>query len=73
MAVAVTTSPEFRAEPPRRVFEGEFIDVPGRAYDVTPDGQRFLMLEDARSATVTKLNVVVNWFEELERLVPTGN
>ena len=45
----------------------------GRSYDVTEDGQRFLVLEDARPATVTKLNVVVNWFEELKRLVPTGN
>jgi len=41
-------------------------------YDVSPDGQRFLMpiLEEGQMA-VTRINVVLNWFEELKRLVPT--
>ncbi len=38
-------------------------------YDVYPDGQRFLMVKDG---PVPKLQVLVNWFEELKRLVPTG-
>ena len=43
-----------------------------RTYDVTPDGQRFLML---RPAAVAKdldepLVVVENFFEELKRKVP---
>jgi serine/threonine-protein kinase len=41
----------------------------GRAYDVSPDGQRFLMVKEQASAA--QINVVVNWFEELKRLVPT--
>jgi len=46
----------------------------GIAYDVSPDGQRFLMvkeIEQARSAA--QINVVLNWFEELKRRVPTAN
>ncbi len=47
----------------------------GRGYDVSPDGQRFLMLmEVARSedtSTAPHFIVVQNWFEELRRLVPT--
>lgn len=39
-------------------------------YDVAHDGQRFLMIRnDARSGC---LNVVLNWAEELKRLVPAG-
>ena len=37
-------------------------------YDVTADGQRFVMIREDERAR--KLHVVVNWFDELERLVP---
>ncbi len=44
----------------------------GRSYDVSPDGTRFLMIKDAAAATAaTQLVVVLNFFEELKRLVPT--
>ena len=46
---------------------------PGRTYDVSPDGKRFLMIKDAPSATPSaalQLVVVLNWVEELKRLVP---
>ena len=39
------------------------------AYDVSPDGSRFLMTEhlDPPRQPVTQLRVVFNWFEELRR------
>ena len=41
-------------------------------YDVTPDGQRFLMIkEERRSRISTDQHRCQNWFEELKRLVPT--
>lgn len=40
------------------------------AYDVSPDGERFLMIQDTEDER-TQINVVFTWFEELERLVPT--
>ncbi len=39
------------------------------AYDVAPDGQRFLMIQDNEEER-TQLNVVINWFEELKTNVP---
>jgi hypothetical protein len=41
-------------------------------YDVSPDGQRFLMIkEDATAATArTGLIAVLNWFEELKAKAP---
>jgi hypothetical protein len=41
-------------------------------YDVSRDGQRFLMVKAgaAGEAAPTQINVVFNWFEELKRLVP---
>ncbi len=42
-------------------------------YDVTPDGQRFVMVQAVeQEAGASQINVVLNWFEELKRLVPTG-
>jgi len=41
--------------------------------DVHPDGQRFLMLQSSRpELPVTHINVVLNWFEELKRRLPTA-
>jgi hypothetical protein len=67
MAVAVNFKPEFNAETPRALFEGPYVDVGGLSFDVAPDGQRFLLLEPAEQPSITHLNVVLNWFEEVKR------
>ena len=50
---------------------GEF----GRTYDISPDGERFLMIKESGSdeTSSTEFILVQNWFEELKRLVPTDN
>ena len=77
MAVQIATQPTFAAGRPTALFEGEYLASPfpatGVTYDVTPDGQRFLMIKDAQTAAATRINVIVNWFEELKRRVPTTN
>ncbi len=72
MAVEITTEPTFTAGTPRLLFEGRYErDVANRTYyDVSPDGQRFLMVEAAETGTA-QINVVLNWFEELKQKVPT--
>jgi hypothetical protein len=58
------------------LFEGEYLasafPATGVTDDVTPDGQRFLMVKDDQATSSTQINVVVNWQEELKRLVPTA-
>ncbi len=68
MSVAVQTHPELRAEAPKVMFEGPYLNVPGVSHDVAPDGQHFIMIEENQKQTpTTQLNVVLNWFEELKR------
>jgi eukaryotic-like serine/threonine-protein kinase len=68
MSVAVQTQPDFRAEAPKMMFEGPYLNVPGVSYDVAPDGQHFMMIEEnQKQGPTTQLNVVFNWFEELKR------
>ena len=43
----------------------------GSQYDVALDGNRFLMLPRPE-AKPSRINVVLDWFDELNRLVPTG-
>ena len=75
MAVPVTTRPRFRAGTPELVIEGQFYDQGGRAaYDVAPDG-RLVMIKlggdtSTNDAPPPQLHVVINWLEELKRLVP---
>ncbi len=39
-------------------------------FDVSPDGQRFLLIRTEAQSRPTRLDIVVNWFDELKRLVP---
>jgi len=75
MAVEVTTRPAFDAGRPRLLFEGRYLasvfPLVGVAYDVSPDGQRFLMVREVeQSPSATQIVVVQNWLEELKRLAP---
>ena len=76
MVVPVETEPTFSAGRPSVLFEGSYvvstITRAYRYYDVSPDGQRFLMLKEAGTEEA-QINVVLNWFEELKERVPTDN
>ncbi len=71
-AVQVTTEGgTFRAGRPKELFRGPFV-VTGDgedSFDVEGDGERFVMLEsgDESTATHEHYQVVLNWFDELER------
>jgi len=69
----IATQPSFAAGKPRMLFY-ELSPYPVPNYDVSPDGQRFLMLkpDEQTSSSVTQIVVVQNWFEELKQKVPTG-
>ncbi len=46
-----------------------------RPYDITPDGQRFLMIfpadqTESGEPARERINIVLNWFEELKERVP---
>ena len=63
---------------PRVLFEGSYVPedsdpTDARSYAVTPDGQRFLMMkEEAPPPRVTQIVVILNWVEEMKRLVPAA-
>ena len=75
MAVPVqTTGAAFSVGTPAKVFDTKYaIPVVWRTYDVSPDGQRFLMIKEGTgegNAPPPSLVVVEHWFEELKRLLP---
>ena len=75
MTVAIESGPEPVAGRPRLLFEGDFEEDPlglgTTNYDVSSTGDRFLMLTNPEAAAPPQMVVVLNWFEELTRLVPT--
>ena len=57
----------------RRLFDGRFARASAlwTNYDVTPDGQRFIMAKSAEEFTSPmQMTVVLNWVEELRQRVP---
>ena len=73
MAVDVSTRTrgDLTLSQPRQLFEQRYVfqNVSLANYAVSPDGQRFLMVKD--EAGSGRLNVVLNWHEELKQRVPT--
>jgi hypothetical protein len=74
MAVPIDTTPTFSPGMPSKLFSGNFFSqVVGVTYDVSPDGQRFLMVKGpAATAASSRILVVDNWIEELKARVPTN-
>jgi len=76
MAVDITLGGAFKAGAPRTLFEAgpgpSGPSGPTRSYDVYPDGQHFIMAkhDELPDQRVTRLNLVLNWFEELKRRAP---
>jgi len=68
-AVAVQTEPTFNPGKAETLFKGQYGECA-----INPDGKRFLMMKEVRStasetAGPRKINIVLNWFEELKQLV----
>jgi serine/threonine-protein kinase len=71
MVVGVSAGNPVRFSRGRPVFEDSYGDFGLLSYDVLPDGQHFVMVEvDRKASQIDHFNVVLNWFEELRRLVP---
>jgi len=78
MAVDVSYGPSLTASKPRALWSGNFLAGAGSScgmagptsanYDVAPDGERFLMIEDASSPAQSEhLRIVSNWSAELKQ------
>jgi serine/threonine-protein kinase len=76
MRVVIAAAPAWKAGVPTKLLEGRYVvstgGNPARNYDITADGQRFVMLKARQSdSTVPPQIVVVEHFdEELKRMVP---
>ena len=75
MVVSTPLGPGFVPGRPRPLFSSEPFRFSGNAsaFDVLPDGKHFVMvtLGDPPPPVPNRINVVLTWFDELKRLVPT--
>ena len=84
MAVSVKIEPTFSLATPQPLFRGTYISASTSIgalelspWDVSADGKRFLMMkalqgpgELTAEEGPRKINIVLNWFEELKQKVP---
>jgi len=74
MSVSIDYEPRFSVGIPELLFDGlDEADCSGRNYDISVDGQRFLVIKtvDSTEASIDMI-VVLNWFQELRRLAPVS-
>jgi serine/threonine-protein kinase len=83
MAVSVEAGTTFKASAEQKLFQRSYYpDLLAGMWDIGPDGKRFLMIKpsaptdeestntEATEETPCKINIVLNWFEELKQRVP---
>jgi eukaryotic-like serine/threonine-protein kinase len=73
--VPVETSGTFEHGKPARVLSTRYYTVNIRTYDVSRDGQKFLMIKnvaDQQKLSSQEIIVVKNWFEDLKRRAPAS-
>jgi serine/threonine protein kinase len=76
MAVPTTLDPTFTPDRPQPLFRFAAtyrMSATATAYDIHPDGKRFIMVsepENPGSVPSRQIHVVLNWTEEMKRLVP---
>jgi serine/threonine-protein kinase len=78
MRVPVESGPAFNAGKPETLFRGAYVRfsaLDGQPWDINPDGKRFLMIKEPAAVASagggpSKINIVINWFEELKQRVP---
>ena len=78
MQAEIVTEPAFSRRTPVALFDLEGFQIGGgslRSYDVSADGERFLLMKSESAANSAggsfQVIVVQNWIEDLKRLVPT--
>jgi serine/threonine-protein kinase len=73
MVLSVEDEPSFLPGLTEELFTWDQQAGPGSTYDVSPDGQWFLMnISGEIAGTATQIIVVQNWFEEVRRLAPAA-
>jgi Tol biopolymer transport system component len=73
--VPINEFPKLNFGKPMLLFQGNFAPDGffGRSYDIAPDGKHFLMLEIEKvKPTDTRINIILNWFEELKKQLPAN-
>jgi hypothetical protein len=69
IAVDVQTDPTFKAGKPKPLFQGAYLSSGGHAWDLPPDGRRFLMIKETAAEVISalvkesKLKVVAGYYD----------
>lgn len=63
---AAGIGPGSEASQPVVLFEGDYLT----GFDAAPDGSRFIMVSNEGGSMPSRMNVVLNWAPELEKLAP---
>ena len=77
MVVSIETEPSFSASRPQQLFTGPYLSTDETVgaikdhYDISPDGEHFLMIEMGPTQRDSEIHLILDWSEKLERLIPT--
>ena len=71
--VAIDAATSFKPGTPKALFRKSYywgVAANGRSYDIGPDGRLLMIKEGGVTSDAPSIRVVLNWHEELKRLIP---
>jgi serine/threonine-protein kinase len=68
MVVDLETDPEFILGEPRVFHAGDFVNVSGRSYDISPDGSRALIIAGSEDRT-RSIRMITHWLDRVQETV----
>ena len=70
MVVSISDTNGLQAGIPEILISGKYrgwVGLWGRNYDISPDGSKFLMIEEEEiESTATQINIILNWSQTLK-------
>lgn len=74
MVVKISPGAGMSAGRPKVLFALPHVGGPrGFGYDISPDGKHFVVIKEGTKTQFTRMNVVLNWFEELKSKMQEEN
>ena len=65
--VSYETEPSLKFDDPAPLFTGDYLNISGYEFDVSADGEKFLLLKSVdEDFDPRRLNIITNWFEEFK-------
>ena len=69
MEVEILNPETLQLSNPKLILAGDYINIGGFSFDITPDGENLLVVKGSSEKTSGEIRMIKNWFGEIYQLM----